>query len=416
MIRHRTGGRLASLARPALALAGLGLGLSAGACSFWAQEDEGDRTSVVAAALSRTPWQMHDGFEPGQLIAFGCDPAPQHGNICEYDVATVPPAGDAGWGPAPNPDTIGFDIPSRVCGAPGGQTCFVYGDFTYFQTFVDIPATTAVTTFTIDFNGMDDGSRVTIYNSANPGGTVVPGSYVFLGGSGTANLAGLVVSGEVNRVVITQVDDCCSANRLHSAVVNLNGVFVPVCSTDADCDDGDACTDDVCDGGGTGCTHAPVTCDDGDACTRDFCDPLSGCHFDPQCPDCSNAGPSVAELWPPNHKFVPVSVAGVIDPQEQDVTIRIDSVRQDEPTNTVGDGNTCGDAGGVGTDTALLRAERTGNKHVPGDGRVYHVAFTATDPDGYACSGVATVCVPHDQGQGSECVDGGPLYDSLTCP
>ena len=181
-----------------------------------------------ALALSRTPWQMHNGLEvsasnPHGLIAFSCSPS-QHGQACEYDVATIPSPSDAGWGSAPNPATIGFSIPSRVCYAP--VTCMRYGDFTYFQTFVDIPANTIVTAFTIAFSGMDDGSRVTLYNSTHPAGLVIPGSYVYLGGSGTTNLAPHVVAGEVNRVVITQVDDCCSANNLHSAVVVLNGEVV----------------------------------------------------------------------------------------------------------------------------------------------------------------------------------------------
>lgn len=185
-------------------------------------------SSASVQAQTRSPWQMHDGLEvtgvnPLGLVAFTCAPA-VHGDICEYDVATVPPAFDAGWGAAPDPDIIGFSIPSRVCSAP--ITCFAYGDFTYFQTFVDVPSNVVVTTFTIDFSGMDDGSRVSIYNSVYPGGLVVPGSYVFLGGSGTTNLSPYVVSGEVNRVVVTQVDDCCSANNLHSAVVVLNGEIV----------------------------------------------------------------------------------------------------------------------------------------------------------------------------------------------
>lgn len=54
-----------------------------------------------------------------------------------------------------------------------------------------------------------------------------------------------------------------------------------------------------------------------------------------------------------------------------------------------------------------LRAERDGS----GNGRVYHVDFTATDAFGAACSGEVTVCVPHDQGQG-DCGDGGALYAS----
>lgn len=176
-------------------------------------------------AQTRSAWEMHNGLEvtpsnPLGLVPFSCSPA-QHGDPCEYDVATIPPGNDPGWGPAPDGDIIDFSIPSRVCSAP--ITCLAYGDFTYFQTFVDIPADIVVTTFTIDFSGMDDGSRVTIYNSVYPAGLVVPGSYVYLGGSGTTNLKDYVVSGEINRVVVTQVDDCCSENNLRSAIVVLNG-------------------------------------------------------------------------------------------------------------------------------------------------------------------------------------------------
>ena len=184
--------------------------------------------SSSAFGLSRTPWQMHDGLEvtagnPNGLLAFTCSPS-QHGQACEYDVATVPPADASGWGAAPDGETINFAIPSRVCSAL--ITCMAYGDFTYFQTFVDVEANAVVTEFSIAFSGMDDGSRVSIYNSAHPAGLVIPGSYVYLGGSGTTNLASYVIAGEVNRVVITQVDDCCSQNNLRSALVVLNGEVI----------------------------------------------------------------------------------------------------------------------------------------------------------------------------------------------
>jgi hypothetical protein len=186
-----------------------------------------------AAAQVRSAWQMHDGLEvteenPNGLIQFSCSPG-VHGDICEYDVATIPPVDHAGWGPAPNPDIIDFSIPSRVCFAP--VQCLGYGDFTYFQTLVTIPEDVVVTEFTIAFSGMDDGSRVTLFNSLHPDGMVVEGSYVFFGGSGTTDLSSLVVSGEVNRVVVTQVDDCCSANNLRSAVVVLNGGTVGLTTT-----------------------------------------------------------------------------------------------------------------------------------------------------------------------------------------
>jgi hypothetical protein len=53
----------------------------------------------------------------------------------------------------------------------------------------------------------------------------------------------------------------------------------------------------------------------------------------------------------------------------------------------------------------LLRAERSGN----GDGRVYHIHFTASDPEGSA-SGVVTVTVPHSKKKPA--IDGGELYNS----
>jgi hypothetical protein len=118
-------------------------------------------------------------------------------------------------------------------------------------------------------------------------------------------------------------------------------------------------------------------------------------------------------LWPPNHKFVDVSVAGVTDPDGDPVAITITSITQDEPLNGGGSGNTCPDVTGVGTATASLRAEREGS----GDGRVYHLSFTGDDGRGGRCTGSVTVCVPHDQGQGRVCGDEGPLADSTgpTC-
>jgi hypothetical protein len=65
----------------------------------------------------------------------------------------------------------------------------------------------------------------------------------------------------------------------------------------------------------------------------------------------------------------------------------------------------------VDTPTAEVRAERSGTKKVPGDGRVYHISFTASDDSGATCSGTVLVGVPHDQ-RGTDPVDGGPLYDS----
>ncbi|EAU69436.1 hypothetical protein STIAU_3662 [Stigmatella aurantiaca DW4/3-1] len=223
---------------------------------------------LPAFAQTRTPWQMHNGLEvsatnPNGFKKFTCNPT-QHGQICEYDVATIPPQSDSGWAIAPNGETIGFSIPSRVCQAP--IACLGYGDFTYFQTLVDVPANVAVTQFTIAFSGMDDGSRVTIFNSQYPAGLVIPGSYVYFGGSGTTNLGPYVKSGEINRVVVTQVDDCCSENNLDSAIVVLNGEPVGAdCHSDLECDDGNACTADICQSDGS-CVSHTLACVGGELC------------------------------------------------------------------------------------------------------------------------------------------------------
>lgn len=196
-----------------------------------------------AHAQSRTQWQMHRGLEAGPFPAPNDDlvvwntVSSRHGAIEEYQhAAAIPAADDPGWGPAPNGEIIGFATASRLCGR---IDCRRGGDFTYFQTTVTVPENVVIETFTISFSGMDDGSRVTLFNSANPNGQVIAGSYVYLGGSGTTDLGRLLTTGH-NRVVITQVDDCCRENNLRSARVVLNGREVPP-SNDTD---GDGVVDD----------------------------------------------------------------------------------------------------------------------------------------------------------------------------
>ncbi|MFC1996176.1 ExeM/NucH family extracellular endonuclease [Chloroflexota bacterium] len=125
-------------------------------------------------------------------------------------------------------------------------------------------------------------------------------------------------------------------------------------------------------------------------------------------PVCTAAAPSMEQLWPVNHKFVPVSVLGVTDPESDPVTITIDEIWQDEPVNADDDGNTFPDGAGIGTDTAELRAERNGELN----GRAYHVYFTADDGQNNSCSGEVVVYVPLNQGEYGPAIDDGPLYDS----
>jgi hypothetical protein len=125
---------------------------------------------------------------------------------------------------------------------------------------------------------------------------------------------------------------------------------------------------------------------------------------DPPACELAQARPGV--LWPPNHKMVPVKIAGVTDPNNDSVTITVIDVTQDEPVNGLGDGDTSPDAVIQGS-TILLRAERAGN----GNGRVYRITFQADDGVAGICTGTVTVCVPHDRASG--CVDDGQNYSSL---
>jgi hypothetical protein len=120
-------------------------------------------------------------------------------------------------------------------------------------------------------------------------------------------------------------------------------------------------------------------------------------------PDCTNAYAEPALLWPPNHAMQAISVLGITDPDGQPVSVSVTSVFQDEPTNGTGDGDTAPDA----TLSPLsVRAERSGN----GDGRVYHVAVTASDGVGGSCAVEIQVGVPHSKKKLP--VDGGALYNS----
>lgn len=128
---------------------------------------------------------------------------------------------------------------------------------------------------------------------------------------------------------------------------------------------------------------------------------------------CASARASIGLIWPANHRrLIDVNVTNVTDANGGGVQIKVLGIYQDEPTNYLGDGTTTIDAGGVGTDTAWLRAERTGNRNAGDNGRLYEIVFEATASDGSSCQGSVFTGVPHDQGQGRYVVDDGVRYDS----
>jgi hypothetical protein len=111
-----------------------------------------------------------------------------------------------------------------------------------------------------------------------------------------------------------------------------------------------------------------------------------------------SASVSPDTLWPPNHKMVPVmATVSVSDNCDEHPDVVLVSVVSSEPDDAKGggDGKTTNDIQDADIDNEdyniSLRAERQGK----GDGRIYTIAYTATDVSGN--SATATVTVPHNQ-------------------
>jgi TolB protein len=120
-------------------------------------------------------------------------------------------------------------------------------------------------------------------------------------------------------------------------------------------------------------------------------------------PDCSSVVASRSVLSTPNHRLIPITLDGATDPDGDPVTLMVDGVTQDEPTGRRPDAVL-----GPASNAVSLRATRSGH----GDGRVYRIAFKATDGRGGECSGTATVGVPRKRNRPA--MDSAPpSYDSL---
>lgn len=191
--------------------------------------DEDCSGADLPCACIRTPsltaWQINFGEPPT------CWPQQfaTNGAAGEYQYSTIPSENDPGWGPHSAPN-ISFNDPSTMCGQNGADdlcTCRAGGDFTYFQTSFDIAPGYSVTSLLISVADVDDGVKITLFNSSHPAG--IGGGYAFIGGGDIAvNLASYVVAGS-NRVVLTHVDDCCSIRRIANASITLNGTTLNPC-------------------------------------------------------------------------------------------------------------------------------------------------------------------------------------------
>jgi hypothetical protein len=158
-----------------------------------------DAPAPLTASVDVTAWEMNEG--EGVVLFGSC--APYNGAPEEFDYSRVPSHDDPGWAPV---GSIDMNRGSSVCGVAG---CMCGGDFTYFRAFVTVPEGVTVTSLSVAGSGyVDDGFQTTIFNEANPGGVTPPGGV----------LAPFVQSGATNTVVVTHVDDCCSASHISASL------------------------------------------------------------------------------------------------------------------------------------------------------------------------------------------------------
>lgn len=114
-----------------------------------------------------------------------------------------------------------------------------------------------------------------------------------------------------------------------------------------------------------------------------------------------------------DNKLRPVEIIGIRDPEGDSVQVTVTGITQDEPTSGLREGDSGPDAVGVGTSYAWLRGQcDLGAVDKPGNGRVYTVAFKATDSLGACATGKVRVTVPYGSPYSSRVIDDGQKFDS----
>jgi hypothetical protein len=117
-------------------------------------------------------------------------------------------------------------------------------------------------------------------------------------------------------------------------------------------------------------------------------------------PVLTRATATPSQLWPPNHKMVPVTIDVSTAGACNDVC-RITDVTSNEPGSEHGKGKKEPDWVVTGPLTVQLRAERSGGVTQ----RIYTVALSCVDAAGNQSTGSVLVTVPHDQRAASRKMD-----------
>lgn len=178
--------------------------------------------------VSTTPWQEHSDY--GQqcysaVIDPRCDDS-------EYDYAlNIPSQNDPGWvmHASANIDWA-RSTNELLLGCNAGQGCAGGGQFTYFQTFFFIGTLTDLSSARVQVNTIDDGVRVTLFNSVHPDGIVVPGGFLCMGDGGVTDDFSASLTTGFNRIVMTHLDDCPDWSALQHVEIIINGQTLSACT------------------------------------------------------------------------------------------------------------------------------------------------------------------------------------------
>lgn len=186
--------------------------------------------SLVAAAACLWPSLGAAHELSGWMILRTADIQPlgevarQHGAHALFELADLPSADDEAWQDAADPARIDHSERSLFCSAD--VACRAGVHFTYFQTFLDLDAGAAPSSLRLSFEDIDDGVQVTIFNSAHPDGVALKGSTLRASRGErrqvTRDLSKALRAGEVNRIVVTHVDDCCGWSIVRNTQVLLD--------------------------------------------------------------------------------------------------------------------------------------------------------------------------------------------------
>jgi hypothetical protein len=125
-------------------------------------------------------------------------------------------------------------------------------------------------------------------------------------------------------------------------------------------------------------------------------------------PECSAVTATPSVLSEPDESLRTIELSGATDPDGDPVSIVVTGVTQDEAVTDDVDKTSPDAAEGGSLNRVELRAER----NPKGDGRVYRVAFRASDDQGGSCTGTVTITVPRKKG-GAALDSAPPVFDSL---